>query len=181
MTDKSIVLHCHCLTAILARAAESIGLEVNRPPSSEPSLLDDWFLGISTSDESYSVVPREGAVHHGGPGAPSLAQSGRDEKCQQGALSRCSHLPGGAVWQHHRELCPAVLGGTARTSCPGVMHRPPLLPRTGLSLPVAVGALLRPPELLSPVLNRHLGRHVEPLAGKRRPPRPSQAPSRPGC
>ncbi len=28
------------LTAILARAAVSIGLEVNRPPSSEPSQLD---------------------------------------------------------------------------------------------------------------------------------------------
>ncbi len=32
------------LTAILARAAVSIGLEVNRPPSPEPSRLDDWFL-----------------------------------------------------------------------------------------------------------------------------------------
>ncbi len=33
------------LTAMLARAAVSIGLEVNRPPSPEPSRLDDWFLG----------------------------------------------------------------------------------------------------------------------------------------
>ncbi len=33
------------LAAMLARAAVSIGLEVNRPPSPEPSLLDDWFLG----------------------------------------------------------------------------------------------------------------------------------------
>ncbi len=66
------------------------------------------------------------------------------------------------------------------TSCPGVMHHPPLLPGPGLSLPVAVGALLRHPELLHPRLNRHLGRRVEPLAGERRPPHPSQAPSRPG-
>ncbi len=29
-------------------------------------------------------------------------------------------------------------------------------------------------------LNRHLGRRVEPLAVERRPPHPSQAPSRPG-
>ncbi len=57
------------------------------------------------------------------------------------------------------------------------MHRPPLPPGTGLSLPVVVGALLRPPELLRPMLNQHLGRCVEPLAGERRPPRPSQAPS----
>ncbi len=65
------------------------------------------------------------------------------------------------------------------TSCPGVMHHPPLPPGPGLSLPVAVGALLRPPELLRPRPNRHIGRCVEPLAGERRPPRPSQAPSRP--
>ncbi len=65
------------------------------------------------------------------------------------------------------------------TSCPGVMHHPPLPPGPGLSLPVAVGALLRPPELLRPRPNRHIGRCVEPLAGERRPPRPSQSPSRP--
>ncbi len=66
------------------------------------------------------------------------------------------------------------------TSCPGVMHHPPLPPGPGLSLPVAVGTLLRLPELLRPRPNRHIGWCVEPLAGERRPPRPSQAPSRPG-
>ncbi len=35
------------LMAMLARAAVSIGLEVNRPPSPEPSRLDDWFLGAA--------------------------------------------------------------------------------------------------------------------------------------
>ncbi len=60
------------------------------------------------------------------------------------------------------------------------MHHPPLPPGPGLSLPVAVGALLRPPELLHPRPNRHIGRCVEPLAGERRPPRTSQAPSHPG-
>ncbi len=50
----------------------------------------------------------------------------------------------------------------------------------GLRLLVAVDALLRPPELLRPVLKRQLGRRVEPLAGVRRPPRPIRAPSRPG-
>ncbi len=61
------------------------------------------------SDESHSAVPREGDVHHGGPGVPSLAQPGRDEGRRQGRL----HLPGRAVWRHRRGLCPAVLGGTA--------------------------------------------------------------------
>ncbi len=35
-------------------------------------------------------------------------------------------------------------------TCPGVMHHPPLPPGPGLSPPVAVGTLLRPPELLAP-------------------------------
>ncbi len=39
------------LTAMLARAAVSIGLEVNRPPSPEPSLLDDWFLGAGRGSQ----------------------------------------------------------------------------------------------------------------------------------
>ncbi len=70
-------------------------------------------LRRSMSDESHSTVPREGDVHHGGPGAPSLAQSGRDEGHRQGTLPRRPHLPGGAVRRHHRGLCPAVLSGTA--------------------------------------------------------------------
>ncbi len=65
------------------------------------------------SDESHGAVPREGDVHHGGPGAPSLAQHGRDEGRRQGTLSRCPHLPGRAVRRHRRGLCPAVLSGTA--------------------------------------------------------------------
>ncbi len=55
-------------------------------------------------------VPREGDVHHGGPGAPSLAQPGRG---RQGTLSRRPHLPGRAFRRHRRGLRPAVLSGTA--------------------------------------------------------------------
>ncbi len=36
---------------MLARAAVSIGLEVNRPPSPEPSRLDDWFLGAGRGSQ----------------------------------------------------------------------------------------------------------------------------------
>ncbi len=39
------------LTAMLARAAVGIGLEVNRLPSPEPSRLDDWFLGAGRGSQ----------------------------------------------------------------------------------------------------------------------------------
>ncbi len=52
------------LTAMLARAAVSIGLEVNRPPSPEPSRLDDWFLGAGRGSQPRSTpVPFFPEVH----------------------------------------------------------------------------------------------------------------------
>ncbi len=52
------------LTAMLARAAVSIGLEVNRPPSPEPSRLDDWFLGAGRgSQQRPAPVPFFPEVH----------------------------------------------------------------------------------------------------------------------
>ncbi len=50
------------LTAMLARAAVSIGLEVNRPPSPEPSRLDDWFLGAGRGSRP-APVPFFPEVH----------------------------------------------------------------------------------------------------------------------
>ncbi len=43
------------LTAMLARVAVSIGLEVKRPPSPEPSRLDDWFLGAGRGSQPRSA------------------------------------------------------------------------------------------------------------------------------
>ncbi len=43
------------LMAMLARTAVSIGLEVNRPPSPEPSRLDDWFLRAGRGSQPCSV------------------------------------------------------------------------------------------------------------------------------
>ncbi len=43
------------LTDILARAAVRIGLEVNRPPSPEPSRLDDCFLGAGRGSQPHSA------------------------------------------------------------------------------------------------------------------------------
>ncbi len=49
---------------MLARAAVSIGLEVNRPPSTEPSRLDDWFLGAGCGSQPRSApVPFFPEVH----------------------------------------------------------------------------------------------------------------------
>ncbi len=52
------------LTAMLARAAVSIGLEVNRPPSPEPSRVDDWFLRAGRGSQPRSTpVPFFPEVH----------------------------------------------------------------------------------------------------------------------
>ncbi len=40
---------------MLARAVVSIGLKVNRPPSPEPSQLDDWFLGAGRGSQPRSA------------------------------------------------------------------------------------------------------------------------------
>ncbi len=43
------------LTAMLARAVVSIGLEVNRLPSPEHSWLDDWFLRAGRGSQPHSA------------------------------------------------------------------------------------------------------------------------------
>ncbi len=83
------------------------------------------------SDKSHGTVPREGDVHHGGPGAPSMAQPGRDEGRRQGTLSRRPHLPGRAVRRHRRGLRPA---GASRAS---IQH---ILPRRDAPSTAAPGA-----------------------------------------
>ncbi len=91
------------------------------------------------------------------------------------------HLPGRAVEGFAQQFSAVQQQTEAiQHTCPGMMHHPPLPPGPGLSLPIAVGAFLRPPELLRPRPNRYLGWRVEPLAGEQRPPYSSQAPSHPG-
>ncbi len=49
---------------MLARAAVSFRLAVNRPPSPEPSRLDDWFLGAGRGSQPRSArVPFFPEVH----------------------------------------------------------------------------------------------------------------------
>ncbi len=62
------------LTAMLARAAVSIGLEVNKPPSPEPSRLDDWFLGAGRGSQPRPApVPFFPEVHEELTSLPSKA------------------------------------------------------------------------------------------------------------
>ncbi len=307
------------LTAMLARATVSIGLEVNRPPSPEPSRLDDWFLGAGRGSQpcpapvpffpevheeltkswmapftarspssgvargyvgirvpveraiAVHLCPRNAATWRNRLRLPSKAcklTAALAAKAYSAAGQAASALHAMAILQvlqakalkqvHEGSTDPGLMQElrtatdfalratkvTARSlgkamstmvvqerhlwlnlvemkdvdkarfldtpisqaglfgdtvegfaqqflavqqqteaiqhTCLGVMHHPPLPPGPGLSLPVVVGALLRPPELLRPRPNRYLGRRVEPLAGKRRPPHPSQATSRPG-
>ncbi len=51
------------LTAMLSRAAESIGLHYRHPPSPERSRLDDWFLGAQAERRQPPPVPFFPEVH----------------------------------------------------------------------------------------------------------------------
>ncbi len=51
------------LTAMLSRAAESIGLHYRRPPSPERSRLNDWFLGAQAERRQPPPVPFFPEVH----------------------------------------------------------------------------------------------------------------------
>ncbi len=130
-------------------------------------------------------VPREGDVHHGGPGAPSLAQPGKDEGRRQGTFSRRPHLPGRAVRRHRRGLYPAVLGGTAADR-----GEPAHLPRRDAPSTAVPGARSQSARRRGhpPASSRAAPPQAESIpwparrASRRRaaPPPPSQAPSRPG-
>ncbi len=49
--------------------------------------VSDKLKNMGSLSVCHYAVPWEGDVHHGGPGAPSLAQPGRDEGRRQGTLS----------------------------------------------------------------------------------------------
>ncbi len=143
----------------------------------------DWCRLRSMSDESHSAVPREGDVHHGGPGVSSLVQPGREEGRRQGTLSWPPHLPGRAVRRHRRGLYPAVLGGTAADR-----GDPAHLPRRNAPSTAAPGARpqsarrrghLPASSRAAPLQAKSIPRPAR-RASRRRAARPSQVPSRSG-
>ncbi len=135
------------LMAMLARAAVSIGLEVNRPPSPEPSRLEDWFLGAGRGSQPCPApVPFFPEVHEELTSswmAPFTARS------RSSASSVLTTLDGGVAMGYagipqveravavHLETPP--LGGTVRVSRPRPVSR-----SRGQSLQCCGPGILRP-------------------------------------
>ncbi len=120
------------LTAMLARAAVSIGLEVNRPPSPEPSRLDDWFLGpyvtlrpaSSLSPTTHFASSQESTVRgrHSSPRTSGQSRSGPREFGEDASerTAFCAIHPYSLSLHHHRYVDCAV--GAACTASGGVAH-----------------------------------------------------------
>ncbi len=124
------------LTAMLARAAVSIGLEVNRQPSPEPSRLNDWFLGAGRGSQPRPApVPFFPEVHEELTSswmAPSRPEAARPPP--PSSLPSTAEWPGGTRafprWRE-RSRCTCAhetppLGGTVRVSRPRPVSWQPL-------------------------------------------------------
>lgn len=83
------------LTAVLSRAAESIGLEWNPPPCPERSRLDDWFLGAARADRQHPpLVPFFPEVHQEVTSSWRAPLTARN---RSGSSSAFTALDGGAA------------------------------------------------------------------------------------
>ncbi len=171
------------LTAMLSRAAESVGLHWRPPPSPERSRLDDWFLGAQADRQQPPPVPFFPEVHEevtrswrapfsarNRPSASSVLTT-RDGGAAQGyaySAKRWKALPNSSPPHSSRQRRFDI-------SCPGgpLLSLPHRRLQT-LRLLVAEGALLRPPPPLQLGLSSslHNGHSVELAAGKRRNPPP---------
>ncbi len=115
------------MVAMLARAAESVGLEWRPPPCPEPSRLDDWFLGVArTGSQGPTPVPFFPEVHDELTGtwmAPFTARN------RSSGSSSPATLDGGAA-RGYTEV-PPVERSVAMQLCPrtaSTWHGNPLLP-----------------------------------------------------
>ncbi len=115
------------LTAMLAQAAVSIGLEVNRPPSPEPSRLEDWFLGAGHGSQPRSITV-------------SFFPEVHEE------LTKCTIHPYSLLLHHHRYVDCTV--GAACTASGGVAHaaQPVSLLTRIIRLSYAIQFARRPPK-----------------------------------
>ncbi len=110
------------LTAMLSRAAESVGLHWRTPPSPERSRLDDWFLGAQAKSRQPPPVPFFPEVHEEVTRSWRAPFSARNRPSASSVLTT---LDGGAA-QGYVEI-PPVGRAIAMQLCPqghleGVIH-----------------------------------------------------------
>ncbi len=83
------------MVAMLARAAERVGLEWKPPPRPEPSRLDDWFLGVARAgSQGPTPVPFFPEVHDELTGSWTAPFTARN---LSGGSSSLTTLDGGAA------------------------------------------------------------------------------------
>ncbi len=115
------------MVAMLARAAESVGLEWRPPPCPEPSRLDDWFLGVARAgSQGPTPVPFFPEVHDELTGMWTAPFTARNRSSGSSSLAT---LDGGAA-RGYTEV-PPVERSVAMQLCPrtaSTYRGNPLLP-----------------------------------------------------
>ncbi len=115
------------MVAMLARAAESVGLEWRPPPCPEPSRLDDWFLGVARAgSQGPTPVPFFPEVHDELTGTWMAPFTARNRSSGSSSLAT---LDGGAA-RGYTEV-PPVERSVAMQLCPrtaSTWRGNPLLP-----------------------------------------------------
>ncbi len=115
------------MVAILARAAESVGLEWRPPLCPEPSRLDDWFLGVARAgSQGPTPVPFFPEVHDELTGTWTVPFTARNRSSGSSSLAT---LDGGAA-RGYTEV-PPVERSVAMQLCPrtaSTWRGNPLLP-----------------------------------------------------
>ncbi len=115
------------MVAMLARAAESVGLEWRPPPCPEPSRLDDWFLGVARAgSQGPTPVPFFPEVHDELTGTWTAPFTARNRSSGSSSLAT---LDGGAA-RGYTEV-PLVERSVAMQLCPrtaSTWRGNPLLP-----------------------------------------------------
>ncbi len=102
------------MVAMLARAAESVGLEWRPPPCPEPSRLDDWFLGVARAgSQGPTPVPFFPEVHDELTGTWTAPFTARNRSSGSSSLAT---LDGGAA-RGYTEV-PPVERSVAMQLCP---------------------------------------------------------------
>ncbi len=115
------------MVAMLARAAERVGLEWKPPPRPEPSRLDDWFVGVARAgSQGPTPVPFFPEVHDELTGSWTASFTARN---RSGGSSSLTTLDGGAA-RGYMEI-PPVERSAAMQLCPNTAatwRGNPLLP-----------------------------------------------------